>query len=94
MTRRTTNAPGWVAALGVICLLTATPARAQPKAIRFAQLWDGARVIPNALVLVDGDRIMAIESGGTAPPGSEVVDLRLKAQGSSKTLDHLLQDLA
>lgn len=53
----------------------AGPAFAQPTAYRFARAWDGARVIPNAVIVVDGDRIVSIEPG--APPaGARVVDMR------------------
>ena len=45
--------------------------------MRFGQLWDGDRVIADAVVTVDGDRIRAVGSGAAAiPPGAEVVDLR------------------
>ncbi len=64
-----------------LCLATvlgaAAPAGAQLRAVRFGQLWDGDRVIADAVVTVDGDRIRAVGSGATAiPPGAEVVDLR------------------
>ncbi len=45
-------------------------------AIRFGKLWDGSRVIPDALVIVDGERITSVESGGTIPSGATVIDLR------------------
>jgi imidazolonepropionase-like amidohydrolase len=61
----------------VLIVLAAAPAIAQPKAIRFKQLWDGSRRIDDALVIVDGDRIVRVESGKTAPPpGSQEIDLR------------------
>jgi imidazolonepropionase-like amidohydrolase len=51
------------------------PASAEIRAIRFAQLWDGSRLIKNATVLIDGARIVEVRTD--APPrGAEVIDLR------------------
>ena len=64
-------------------LLTAgiTVAATQPsepaKAVRFGRLWDGARVITDAVVVVKGDRIVSVGSGASqVPAGVEVIDLR------------------
>jgi imidazolonepropionase-like amidohydrolase len=57
-------------------LLSAAPAGAQTKAIRFGQLWDGSRLVKDALVVVEGDRVVRVESGGRVPDGAESVDLR------------------
>ena len=47
------------------------PRSAQPKAIRFKQLWDGSAVIDDATVIVDGERIVRVESGANGmPPGA------------------------
>jgi imidazolonepropionase-like amidohydrolase len=52
-------------------------AAAQQKAIRFARLWDGARVITDAVVVVEADRIVHVGSGAASvPKGVEVLDLR------------------
>jgi imidazolonepropionase-like amidohydrolase len=51
-------------------------APAATKALRFGKVWDGHRVISNAVVLVDGDKIASITSGGAIPAGAETVDLR------------------
>ena len=49
----------------------------QQKAILLKQLWDGTRTIPNALVFIDGDRVVRVESGTTAAAaGTETIDLR------------------
>ena len=49
---------------------------APPIAIRFARLWDGARVITDAVVVVKGDRIVSVGSGAASvPTGAEVIDL-------------------
>jgi imidazolonepropionase-like amidohydrolase len=54
--------------------VTATAAAAQSRAVRFAQLWDGTRVLKDAVVIVDGPRIREIRS--TVPSGMELIDLR------------------
>ncbi|MEW6323396.1 MAG: amidohydrolase family protein [Acidobacteriota bacterium] len=60
-----------------LLLLTAVPAAAQPWAVRFSQLWDGTRVTKDAVVVIDGQRIIAVGAGGAAiPRGARVVDLR------------------
>ena len=44
-------------------------------AVRFAQLWDGEKVVDRPLVLVEDGRIKSVQAGDTAPPaGAEVVD--------------------
>jgi imidazolonepropionase-like amidohydrolase len=49
----------------------------QMKAVRFASLWDGMTVIPDALVMVEGQRIVRVEPGARdVPAGTEVIDLR------------------
>ena len=57
-------------------LLCAASAAAQTKAIRFGQLWDGSRLVKDALVVVEGDRVVRVEAGGRVPEGAESVDLR------------------
>lgn len=58
-------------------LALSSSALAQTRAIRFASLWDGTRVIDNAVVIVEGDRIVRVGSGaGDVPPGADVIDLR------------------
>lgn len=55
----------------------AVPALAQTSAIRFGRLWDGTRVMTDAVVVVTGDRITAVGSGEAAvPAGARLVDLR------------------
>lgn len=65
-------------ALGLILLLAiASSASAQTRAVRFGRLWDGSKVITDAVVTVKGDRIIAIGAGNAAvPKGAEVIDLR------------------
>lgn len=66
----------WIFVLA--CLLGVVPeADAQVTAIRFGSLWDGARVLKDAVVVVEGDRIRAVGQGVTAvPAGAQVIDLR------------------
>jgi imidazolonepropionase-like amidohydrolase len=46
------------------------------KALRFGQVWDGTRLIPRAVVVVDGNRIVSVGTGDRAvPAGAETVDL-------------------
>jgi len=56
-------------------MLLAQDASAQTTAIRFGRLWDGERVIPNAVVVVQGDRIVSVTSDGDAPANATVIDL-------------------
>jgi imidazolonepropionase-like amidohydrolase len=63
--------------LAASLLLLALPATAQTKAIRFGQLWDGTRVIADAVVVIEGDRIVRVATGEAGvPAGAETVDLR------------------
>src|SRR5499427_4916596 len=61
-------------------LLVAAPStvNAQVTAIRFGRLIDGkGKVIKDAVVIVEGERITKVESGNSAvPPDSTVIDLR------------------
>src|SRR5689334_11704554 len=52
-------------------------ASAQTKVVRFGKLWDGTKVITNAVVTVRDNRIIAVGSGDAAVPvDGEVIDLR------------------
>ena len=56
-----------VAALALAWLV---PGAGQPPthiAVRFGHLWDGTRLLDNALVTIDGDTITSVEAGGTTP---------------------------
>jgi imidazolonepropionase-like amidohydrolase len=52
-------------------------AAAKKVAIRAGRLIDGKsdRVIANALILIEGEEIVSVTSGGSAPAGVEVIDL-------------------
>jgi imidazolonepropionase-like amidohydrolase len=44
--------------------------------LRFGKLWDGSKVITDAVVVVDGDRVKSVGSGSSAvPAGARVIDL-------------------
>ena len=65
--------------IGLLLLLgvNVSFADAQPRAVRFGRLWDGTKVITDAVVTIDGDHIVAIGSGpGAVPAGAVVIDLR------------------
>ena len=66
--------------LAAIVLFTAvsTPHAQTMKAYRFARVWDGTTVIPDAVVVVEGDKVVSAAAGaGALPKGIEVVDLPL-----------------
>ena len=58
-------------------LATSLPAFAATKAIKFGKLVDGTgRVLTNAVVIVDGDRVQSVTSGNAPiPSGADVIDL-------------------
>src|SRR6516164_9398116 len=78
---RTANALILVLALAVFPSFCGPASRAsaesKPKAIRFGKLVVGSgKVLPNAVVVVDGDRIRSVvEAGSPIPPGAEVINL-------------------
>jgi imidazolonepropionase-like amidohydrolase len=53
------------------------PAAKPLKAVRFGKLWDGkGKLWTNAVVVIDGNKILSVTSGSSAvPPGAEVIDL-------------------
>jgi len=63
--------------IAVLLPRPASRAAAPVKAIRFGRLVDGTgKVITNAVVIVEGDRIKSVGSGNSSiPAGAEVVDL-------------------
>src|SRR6266567_2478482 len=63
----------WLCAL----VLMASTLHADDKltAVRFAKLWDGARVIDGALVVIEKGRIQSVTAGNPAPPANaDVID--------------------
>ncbi len=51
-----------------------TAADSNITAVRFGKLWDGEKVIPNALVVIQNGRITSVDSGKTPPAGATVID--------------------
>ncbi len=54
--------------LALLLLAQTVPAAAQTSAVRFGRLWDGTRVLTDAVVVVSGDRITAVGTGDAAVP--------------------------
>src|SRR5689334_15027272 len=56
--------------------MPAATAPAGVTVLRFGKLWDGSKVVNDAVVVVDGDRVKSVGSGAAAiPPNGRVVDL-------------------
>lgn len=71
---RTTSS---VLALCVAFAIHGSAAAQQTKVIRAARLWDGARLLTDVFVVIDGDRIARIANSSESIPGTaEVIDLR------------------
>ena len=74
--RRPSCLRGLVAVLAVVPAMMAAPAWAATKAIRAGKAIDPAgKVITNAVIVVDGDRITSVGTGA-APADAELIDLR------------------
>ena len=56
-------------------LLSGTAAEAAIKAVQFGKLWDGHRVIRNAVVVIDNDKIQSVTANGRIPAGAQTIDL-------------------
>jgi imidazolonepropionase-like amidohydrolase len=58
-------------------LATSSPAFAATKAVKFGKLVDGTgRIITNAVVIIEDDRVQSVASGGASiPSDAEVIDL-------------------
>ena len=48
---------------------------AETTAIKFGKLWDGHTVTKNAVVMVDGDKIVSVSAHGPIPKGTKTIDL-------------------
>jgi imidazolonepropionase-like amidohydrolase len=58
-----------------VLLAVAANASAATKAIKFGKLWDGQKVITNAVVIVQDDKIQSVTANGKIPAGAQVIDL-------------------
>jgi imidazolonepropionase-like amidohydrolase len=67
-----------IVVMALLLLVASSAPQAQTvKAIRFARIWDGAKTIADAVVVIADDRIASVGTGMAAvPKGAEVVDLR------------------
>src|SRR6516225_10616128 len=61
--------------LFVLLFAVAAQAAAATKAIKFGKLWDGHKVIRNAVIVVDNDKITSVTANGKIPAGAQVIDL-------------------
>ena len=59
----------------IMVLCISVSANAATKAIKFGKLWDGHKVINNAVVVVENDKIVSVTPNGRVPAGAEVIDL-------------------
>lgn len=60
----------------VAAILPAVGPQNDATILRFRQLWDGERLIPNAAVVIRGQRIVAVGAKVEVPKGAREVDLR------------------
>jgi imidazolonepropionase-like amidohydrolase len=58
-----------------LLLAVSLNATAATKAIKFGKLWDGHRVITNAVVIIENDKVQSVTASGRIPAGAEVIDL-------------------
>ena len=58
-----------------LCLAVCVNAEAATRAIKFGKLWDGHTTIPNAVVIIDNDKIQSVTANGRIPAGAEIIDL-------------------
>src|ERR1700674_2891070 len=58
-----------------LALAACLSANAATKAVKLGKLWDGQRVIANAVVIVDDDKIRSVTGGGAVPAGVPAIDL-------------------
>jgi imidazolonepropionase-like amidohydrolase len=60
-----------------LLLASSVPQAQTIKAIRFARIWDGAKTIADAVVVIEDDKIASVGTGAAAvPKGAEVLDMR------------------
>jgi len=63
--------------VALIAMTLLTQTNAPPIAIRFGHLWDGTRLVDDAVVVVEGDRIKSVAFGSSEiPRDAAVTDLR------------------
>ena len=63
--------------MALIAMTLLTQTNAPPIAIRFGHLWDGTRLVDDAVVVLEGDRIKSVAFGSSEiPRDAAVTDLR------------------
>ena len=62
--------------LATTCTLALVRAQDGVTVVRFRQIWDGDRVIPNASVVIKGGRIVEVGTSVKIPSGAREIDLR------------------
>ena len=50
-------------------------ATSETTALKFGKLWDGHNVMKNAVVLVEGDKIVSVTANGLIPKGAKTINL-------------------
>jgi imidazolonepropionase-like amidohydrolase len=66
----------WLSPL-LLCIASAQPSPPKLKAVRAARLLDikNGQYVRNPVIVIQGDRIKSVETGGKAPDGVDVIDL-------------------
>jgi imidazolonepropionase-like amidohydrolase len=63
--------------VAIVAMTLLTQSEPRPLTIRFGHLWDGSRLVDDAVVVVQGDRITSVASGTDGiPRDAAVTDLR------------------
>src|SRR5881394_150571 len=65
-----------LAFLSAVSAMAPTQSPAGTTVLRFGHLWDGARIVDDAAVIIDAGTITAVGTGLSTPPGAAEVDLR------------------
>jgi imidazolonepropionase-like amidohydrolase len=62
--------------LSAIALAISAHVSAQTQVVRFARLWDGSRIVNDAVVTIENGRVVRVASGGAIAGDATVIDLR------------------
>ncbi len=63
--------------LSLLLVLAPVTAAADMTVVRFGRLWDGSRIVTDAAVVIESNRIVRVGSGiGDVPKGATLIDLR------------------
>jgi imidazolonepropionase-like amidohydrolase len=76
MSHTRATAIAFAAIVFAIVVSSAAQTRTAPViAVKLGRLWDGDRVIVNAVVVIENGRIVRVERGAATPAGAQVIDL-------------------